>query len=113
MAADDDESSAVDPEDIEDIEWGPLYDPKEFDEFVERLVAMEAPRTFALVAELDTRADAQVVGWGLEFSDHVDVVLTDGRTRLSFQTLDRVVRVLSNRGTIRVVYLPVNPPPQD
>ncbi|WP_163506863.1 hypothetical protein [Fodinicola acaciae] len=101
------------PAEEDDEDWPPLYDEKEFDEFVNRLVAMEQPRAFALVAELGVRADAQVIGWGLQFAEHVDVALTDGRTRLSFSTLDRVVRVLSSRGTVRVVYLPVDPLPDD
>ncbi len=88
----------------------PLCDEEEFGELVAGMVAMEAPRTFALVAERGVRVDAMVIGWGLQFDDSVDVSLIDGHTRLSLQTVASAVRLLSRHGTIRIVWLPVETP---
>lgn len=82
------------------------FEEAEFDRLVGELVADQAPRTFALVAERGERVDAKVVGWGMEFDDEVEVISAVGDYRLRFQSLDGVLRLLAKRGKIRVVYFP-------
>lgn len=86
------------------------FEEEEFDRLVGELVADQAPRTFALVAERGERSDAKVVGWGMEFDDEVEVISAIGDYRLRFASLDGVVRLLAKRGKIRVVYFPESSP---
>lgn len=83
----------------------PLGTEEEFAADVADFVSGQAPTTFALVLEHGERADAQVIGWGLAFDDHVDVITLSGSLHKGFSTVtearrrfalgERKVRVVS------------------
>ncbi|MFC4858353.1 hypothetical protein [Actinophytocola glycyrrhizae] len=60
----------------------PMCGPEEFETLLAELVADTAPRLFAVVEEYGERVDARVVGWGLAYADHVDVIGLDGGVHL-------------------------------
>lgn len=59
----------------------PLCSREEFDACTRELVQEDAPKVFAVVQEYGDRVDGAVVGWGMAFGDHVDIVTTDGSLR--------------------------------
>jgi hypothetical protein len=52
----------------------PVCDEEEFTELLAEMVADEAPRLFAIVAEYGDRVDAGCAAWGLAFADHAFAV---------------------------------------
>lgn len=52
----------------------PFGTEKEFADAVSGMVADAAPRLFAVVQEYGVRVDARIAGWGLAYTDHVDVL---------------------------------------
>jgi hypothetical protein len=69
-----------------------LCDEDEFAEMVANMVADEAPRLFAIVAEYGDRVDAGCAAWGLAFDDGVEVVSVDSKKRFSLATPEDAVR---------------------
>lgn len=69
----------------------PLYGSAEFTELVTGMVTDHAPRVFAVVEEYGTRVDARVVGWGLAYDDHVDVIGVHGTVHLGAAAPDKVL----------------------
>lgn len=60
----------------------PLCGEEEFTGLLENMVADEAPRLFAIVAEYGQRVDGVIAAWGMAFTDHSEVVSVDGRIRI-------------------------------
>jgi hypothetical protein len=60
------------------------------------MVDAAAPRLFAVVYELDDRADGHVAAWGMAFADRADVVHSDGGSWLSVSSPDRACRLLGH-----------------
>jgi hypothetical protein len=60
----------------------PLCGEEEFSQLVKEVVANDAPRMFAIVAEYGTRADATCAAWGLAFETYAHAVSVDGRRQL-------------------------------
>ena len=69
----------------------PLYDPAEFTDLVNGMVTDHAPRVFAVVEEYGNRVDAKVVGWGLAYDDHADVIGVHGAVHLGVAAPDKVL----------------------
>jgi hypothetical protein len=93
----------------------PLCDEEEFTEVVAEMVADEAPRLFAIVAEFGDRVDAKCAAWGLAFDGHAYVVGVNGSTYYSVVKPEDVLRRfrVGNRVTPRVVWFDptlVSPP---
>jgi hypothetical protein len=82
----------------------PLCNEEEFAEEVRELVAAEAPRVFALVEEYGERVDGWIVGWGIVFEDHVEILGATGRLRASVASVERARWVFSRRRKIRLVW---------
>jgi hypothetical protein len=64
---------------------------QEFDELVAEMVAVEAPRLFAVVREYGERLDGELAAWGMAFDDHVEVVSIGGHRRMSLCSPERAV----------------------
>lgn len=56
------------------IDMPPLCDEEEFAEMVANMVADQAPRLFAIVAEYGDRVDAMCAAWGFAFDDRAYAV---------------------------------------
>jgi hypothetical protein len=70
----------------------PLCDESEFAALIGEEVNVSAPKVFAVVQEYGERADYHVAAWGMSFDDRAEVVSVDRRMRMSFRSLDRVLR---------------------
>lgn len=79
---DDEEDSRVEYVDL--VELSPIGDEEVFTAEINKMVAADAPRVFALCEEIGQRVDACTVAWGLCFQDgHTELVygLHDSRSR--------------------------------
>ncbi len=85
-------------------ELRPLGSEEEFAGLVGELVAVSAPRLFALVEECGERADGWIVAWGMQFEDHVEVIATDRGLRLSLTSVERAHETFSRLGRMRLVW---------
>ncbi len=81
----------------------PLCSEEEFAQEVRELVAEEAPQMFALVEEYGERVDGRIIGWGVAFDDHVEVLGADGGLRASFDSTEQVRCSFSRHRKIRLV----------
>ncbi|OLF05134.1 hypothetical protein BLA60_37790 [Actinophytocola xinjiangensis] len=72
-----------------------VYGEDEFDALVKDMVAVEAPRLFAVVQERGERVDGRIAAWGMAFADRVEVVATGG-SRLSLRTPERACQLLTH-----------------
>lgn len=82
-------------------------DEEAFTAKVDKIVAAEMPRMFAMCEEIDD--DAAVVAWGLSFKDHAEMILADdGRQRhFLFSSAEYAPRELTARSkhcTLRLVW---------
>ncbi|TCP57053.1 hypothetical protein EV191_1011005 [Tamaricihabitans halophyticus] len=90
------DGSLLDPSGIE-----PLCDEEEFAAELERMVAQEAPRLFAIVQEYGERVDARIAGWGMAFEDHAEVIAVGRRARLRLRSPERAMRLFEFGAHIR------------
>lgn len=81
-----------------------LCSEEEFAQQMRELVAEEEPRVFALVEEDGERVDGWIVGWGMAFDDRVEVLSVDGTLRMTFDSVDRVLRRYSRHRKIHLVW---------
>ncbi|MDQ2882162.1 MAG: hypothetical protein M3Y48_13320 [Actinomycetota bacterium] len=92
-----DETEAVSPRGI---------DEAEFVEMVNEMVAAEAPKMFALVAEIGDRVDAMITVWCVKLPDRIEVISvgSDG-VRGIFHSVEHALKLLSAGGktTLRLV----------
>jgi hypothetical protein len=84
----------------------PLCDEAEFATLVRELVVDTAPRMFALVEEEGERADAWAYAWGLEFGDHVAVVVPHERMARRYDSATEAHETMSHRRKLRLVWCP-------
>ncbi|WP_147286165.1 hypothetical protein [Streptomyces corynorhini] len=85
----------------------------EFIALTEELVAVTAPRLFAVVQSHEPEGaapeecDARVAAWGMAFEEVSEVVSVDSGCRLSVRSLERVVRMFGGGADIsaRVVWV--------
>ncbi|MEV7865547.1 hypothetical protein AB0P17_05470 [Streptomyces sp. NPDC088124] len=86
----------------------------EFKALADELVALTAPRLFAVIQTYEPEgtgpedADAWVAAWGMAFEEHAEIVSASGGIRMSVRSLDRAVGRFG-RGedtTARVVWVP-------
>ncbi|WP_433271802.1 hypothetical protein ACQPZF_13860 [Actinosynnema sp. CS-041913] len=86
----------------------PSFPEEEFEALIQGMIVDNAPRLFAVVQEYGERVDARVGAWGLAFSEHAEVVSTDGTFRMGVQSADDALRWFETAGvTARVVWAPV------
>ncbi|MQA08009.1 MAG: hypothetical protein GEU98_05530 [Pseudonocardiaceae bacterium] len=69
-----------------------MCDEDEFTFVLERMVANEAPRLFAIVQEYGDRVDARIAGWGVAFEDHAQIVSVERGLRMSVETPEDALR---------------------
>lgn len=81
-----------------------LCSEEEFAQEVRELVAQEAPQLFALVEEYGERVDGRIVGWGIAFEDHVEVLGANGGLCASLPSAERAHRLFSRSRKIRLVW---------
>lgn len=100
-------------EDVPPGDLRSLGDEPEFAALVADLVAVSAPRLFAVVQEYGTRVDGRVAAWGLAFDDHVDVLDVGGVGRARVHSLERAVSFYARPPEVstRVVFPPFSPGP--
>jgi hypothetical protein len=72
--SDDDEGFIGDEEDpyveyVDLAELSPIGDEETFTRLINKMVASQAPRVFALCEEMGDRVDAATVAWGMSFQD--------------------------------------------
>jgi hypothetical protein len=84
----------------------PLCDEEDFAEVIAEMVADEAPRLFAIVAEYGERVDARCAAWGLTFADRTDVISVHGNKHFSVATPEDALRRfrIGTRVTPRLVW---------
>ncbi|MGI8307069.1 hypothetical protein [Saccharopolyspora hattusasensis] len=63
----------------------PQCSEQQFAAMLQRMVANEAPRLFAVVQEYGDRVDRRVAAWGMAFADHAEVVAVDGGLRMNLR----------------------------
>ncbi|WP_143231025.1 hypothetical protein [Actinosynnema sp. ALI-1.44] len=78
----------------------PLCDADEFDELILQVVANEAPRVFAVVAEYGTRVDARCVAWGMAFEKAAYAVSIDGRRQFLLENPDAALKYFKVVGSV-------------
>jgi hypothetical protein len=76
----------------------PLCDEVEFNSLIDEMVAVEAPRRFAVVQEYGERVDARIAAWGMAFEGHAFVASTANDQFQIVNTPEHVVRLCA-RGT--------------
>ncbi|RKT52436.1 hypothetical protein [Saccharothrix australiensis] len=64
----------------------------EFEALIQGILKEDPPRLFAIVEEYGEREDAHVGAWGLAFSDHAEVITTEGTLRVGTQSADSALR---------------------
>lgn len=79
----------------------PLCDEALFTTVLNRMVADHAPHLFAIVAEYGERADAAIAAWGLAFGDHVEIVSTVHKLRVSVPTPQQALRLFAFSAHVR------------
>jgi hypothetical protein len=82
----DDRAVDLEPQDDEE----PLCSEDEFAQEVRELVADEARRVFALVAEYGEQIDGQIAAWSVAFHDCVKVFGVDGGLRARLTSTEQV-----------------------
>lgn len=86
------------------------FSAEEFAQEAAGLVADEAPRLFALLEEVGDREDGWIVAWGMAFPDHAHLVCVNGLTNhMVVDSAERARRLLSQRATIRLVWVGTDP----
>lgn len=83
---------------------------EEFAELIDEMVSDEAPRLFAVVAEVGERVDGEIAGWGLAFADHTVVMCGGGRSWLNVRSPERACRLLSHAPDVSARLVWVDPP---
>ena len=86
------------------VDLTPLGTEEEFAALIDELVAEDAPRVFALVEECGERADGQIIGWGMAFEDHAELVGVHGGMRGTFPSAERARRMFARRRKVRLVW---------
>ncbi len=82
---------------------------QEFEEMLAEFAHDTAPARFAIFAEVGTRVDGEVIGWGLDFGAEA-VVIGDGML-MTCATPERAAALLGRLGPVRLVR--VDPVPAD
>ncbi|CAM4098358.1 hypothetical protein KIPE111705_40280 [Kibdelosporangium persicum] len=78
----------------------PLCGEEEFAALVAEVVANDAPRLFAVVAEYGERVDAMCVAWGMAFEKGAYAVSVDGRKQFVVSRPDLVLPHFRVRGSV-------------
>ncbi|MGH3771602.1 MAG: hypothetical protein ACRDRW_09440 [Pseudonocardiaceae bacterium] len=87
----------------------PLCDEATFAALVDELVANEAPRLFALVAEFGERVNGEIAAWGMAFEDHVEIVSVEDGSSINLSSLELATHIFSHHPTITARVVWVNP----
>jgi hypothetical protein len=69
----------------------PPWTEEEYQQEIAAMVADESPTVFAVVEDRDDRYDGRIAAWVLEFSSGAEVICTEGGTRMSLASMDRVL----------------------
>lgn len=88
----------------------PICTEEEFDALLNEIVAEERPRLFSLCEGYGDRADGRILAWGMAFADRVDA---DGQMSGTFQSTENVLRLLSRRRKLRLLWCDSQPHAQD
>lgn len=83
----------------------PLGDPEEFAAIVAEFTRESAPARFAIVQELPVRADARVIGWGLDFGDRAVVHSAQSESLMPMGVFQSASRAAALMGAGRRVHL--------
>lgn len=77
-----------------------------FEDWMDELVRVSAPRMFALVQETedDLGRDGELVAWGLAFDDHAEVVAQDSGMRGTFASARSAVELFSRNTKLHLVW---------
>lgn len=95
---DDSQVEYVDP-----AELPPMGDEELFTAEINKMVAEDAPRVFALCGEVGDRVDAVTIAWGMAFDDHAEIVCTThDSARGIFDSAERARTLLSAHDKIKV-----------
>ena len=86
------------------VELTPLGTEEEFAAMIDEMIAEDVPRVFALVEECGERADGQIIGWGMAFEDHAELVGVHGGMRGTFPSAERARRMFARRRKVRLVW---------
>jgi hypothetical protein len=80
---------------IDPAELPPLCDEPEFAALLDRMVAEEAPRLFAIVQEYGERVDGRIAAWGMAFANHAEVVTVEHTQWMSLQAPENALRLFA------------------
>lgn len=98
------DAQVPDPGDIQ-----PLCGEEEFTAIMEKMVADEAPRLFAVMQVYGERVDGRIAAWGMAFTDHAEVVSVDHGMRMSLQAPENALRLFKFGSHIRARLVWFNP----
>ncbi|WP_433263814.1 hypothetical protein ACQPZF_33290 [Actinosynnema sp. CS-041913] len=87
----------------------PLGDEARFATILERMVADQAPRLFAVVQEYGHRVDGAIAAWGMAFADHAEVVSVTGGMRLSLDEPEHALIAFRMGSRVRARLVWLNP----
>lgn len=94
-----------------------LCDESLFLAVLDRMVANNAPRLFAVIEEYGERVDATIAAWGMAFRDHAEVVSVDHGLRMSLPTPEEALPGFTFGTHVRARLVWLNPdaatPPED
>ncbi len=99
--AEDQDGSEV--EYVDPVELSPIGDEELFTAEIDKMVAEDAPRVFALCEEIGDRVDAVTIAWGMDFDGRAEVVSAahDG-VRGVFGSAERARTLFSAHDKIKV-----------
>ncbi|MGP4021620.1 hypothetical protein [Saccharopolyspora sp. 5N708] len=77
-----------------------------FTDWMNELVRVSEPRTFALVEEIEDRfgRDGELIAWGMQFDDHAELVGADGCMRGTFASAQSAVDLFSQTAKIHLIW---------
>ena len=74
-----------------------------FAEEINKMVAAEAPKIFALVAEIGDRVDAMITGWCVDLPDRTEVIsVSTNGARGNFRSVEHARKLLSAGGKVKL-----------
>ncbi|CAM3373914.1 hypothetical protein KIPE111705_05425 [Kibdelosporangium persicum] len=92
--------SAVDTKTDDLTELQPPTSEAGFADLVAEMVADQAPRLFAVVLELGTQVDAQIVAWGIAFEESAYMVTVDGRNQYALANAEAALKYVRSDANI-------------
>jgi hypothetical protein len=84
-----------------------VCDEREFAAIMERMVADEALRLFAVVQEYGERVDAAIAAWGLAFPDHAEIMAH--QLRMNVRAPENALRLFTVGDHLRAHLVWFNP----